>query len=246
MSTRFANVPHSERLRGGLILKPDHPAVQSSHTMFLGRVEDPRSRVHVIQSGKNQRKLGDRVLKGEWKGSPIYSLTLEERATCPSSCHHWLSCYGNNMPFSKRMQADDYLIPAVWSDLKTLSAQHETFVVRLHILGDFYSRKYVIMWRRALQQFKGLRVFGYTAHQPGTELGDAIQATIDAYPEHFRIRVSTNENREGPYAITVMDERDAGRAIVCPAQRGRTSACGTCALCWSGAAWGRAIAFLQH
>ena len=36
------------------------------------------------------------------------------------------------------------------------------FVVRVHILGDFYSPIYVVLWRRWLRLFPALRLFGYS------------------------------------------------------------------------------------
>ncbi len=40
-------------------------------------------------------KLGKKVTKGIYKGYPIFTLTLEERKTCPRSCKHWNNCYGD-------------------------------------------------------------------------------------------------------------------------------------------------------
>jgi hypothetical protein len=40
------------------------------------------SREHMaLKSGANWRKIGGVVLKGIWRGFPIYILNLEERAT---------------------------------------------------------------------------------------------------------------------------------------------------------------------
>ena len=39
-----------------------------------------------LKWGHNSAKVGGRAIRGRWKNLPIYTLTLEERATCPRSC----------------------------------------------------------------------------------------------------------------------------------------------------------------
>ena len=61
-----------------------------------------------LVSGHSNVKIGRDVRKGKlFRGYWIFTLTLEERATCPRSCFHWDTCYGNNMPFSKRINHTD-------------------------------------------------------------------------------------------------------------------------------------------
>lgn len=207
----------------------------------------------VLKPGDNQRKLGKRVMKGAWKGLPLYSLTLEERATCPRTCKQWLNCYGNNMGHAKRFHHGPELESAILTDLVFLSRRHPRgFVVRLHILGDFYSAAYVAFWKRALDSFPALRVFGYTAWQADTPTGAAVAALRDAQWDRFAVR--TSGAADGPRTLvvtgrgTVQTETKlwAMEAIICPAQTGGTSHCGACALCWAPAAKHRPIAFLAH
>ena len=58
----------------------------------------------LLKHPKPKNKLGRLVTKGKFKGYKVFSLTLEERATCPTSCERWGDCYGNNMPFAHRLQ----------------------------------------------------------------------------------------------------------------------------------------------
>jgi hypothetical protein len=215
-------------------------------------VQSPVSR-GVLKPGGYQRKLGGKVLKGAWKGMPIFSLTLEERATCPRSCAQWLNCYGNNMGRSVRYRAGAELEDAITVDLVKLERLHPRgFVVRLHILGDFYSTEYVEFWRAALGIFPGLRVFGYTARQLSDPIGQLIAELRDECWDRFAVR--TSGASAGPRTLvvdkpgTIRTETQlwAQEAIVCPAQTGGTSHCGACALCWSNSAKHRAIAFLAH
>ena len=63
--------------------------------------------VNVLKQSKNA-KIADKgklpvVKKGKFAGYVIFTLTLEERATCPRDCFHWDNCYGNNMAFAHRV-----------------------------------------------------------------------------------------------------------------------------------------------
>jgi hypothetical protein len=128
----------------------------------------------LLKSGMNSRKIGKIVAKGPWKGFPIFTLTLEERATCPRSCQQWANCYGNNMHFAQRISDDGTLTRRLWGELAALGAENpEGFLVRLHVLGDFYSEEYVAFWRAALEEFPQLRIFGFTARIPPDPIGVA-------------------------------------------------------------------------
>lgn len=226
---------HYKASRGGLVIKDTHPAAQDGRTVFPSTVRtDFRS--GVLKSGDNARKLGAIVAKGKWRGFPIFALTLEERATCPRSCVQWTTCYGNNMPFSVRHKSGPELEDAIERDLAYLNRQ-SPFVVRLHILGDFYSVEYVECWENWFSRFPGLHAFGYTAHAPDSEIGRSVKILNGVYSDRCSIRFS------GVNAIVIDAEADRGESIVCPAQTEKTKSCATCALCWASE---KSIAFLRH
>ena len=242
---RFSNTaaPDPGRVVG---LKPGHPALSEARSIF------PSSRVaaerapRLLVSGINQRKLGDRVSKGAWRGFPIFALTLEERKTCPSSCHHWSDCYGNAMPFARRLEHGPALEAGLDREIGELQARHSRgFVVRLHILGDFYSVGYVERWRGWLQAFPALHVFGYTAWGLGTAIGDAVTNLAGQKWDRFAVRLSCEIPGPGR-AITVAASADRAGVVICPAQTGKTACCGTCGVCWSPAARAKTIGFLPH
>lgn len=231
-------------------LDADHSAVVEGRTIFPNRRVDPADVDSLLKSGLHQRKIGDRVTKGAWRGFPIYTLTLEERATCPRSCHHYASCMGNRMSWPTRLAHGAALEARLEVELAGLQRRHRRgFVVRLHILGDFYSVAYVERWQRWLDRFPALRVFGYTAWPATTPIRAAIAAAAAARWERFAIRFSTDPHTEapGPRAVTVVTTetrpKQVGGYIVCPSQTGRAAACGSCALCWATT---RPIAFLLH
>lgn len=239
---------HDSSLRRHPSVKPDghgvvigalHPAYRSGRTIFPSRVFDPSEVRRVLKTGHQNRKIGREVRKGPRRGWPIYMLTLEERATCPRSCQAWGFCYGNQSQASERIVAGAELEAALWSELAELQRRHPTgFMVRLHILGDFYSCAYVEMWERALAAFPALHVFGFTARDPAGEIGQAVLAITGHQWERFAIRFS---GMPGPImAARLGDDPDA---VTCPAQLEKTDCCATCALCWQS---DRSIAFRRH
>lgn len=229
--------------RGARInLHPGHPALVESKTLFPSRVFHASTLPRLLKSGHNASKIGKTVLKGRWAGFPIYTLTLEERATCPRSCEQWATCYGNNMHMAQRIIADDAMEARLWGELRQLNADHPTgFVVRLHVLGDFRDLPYVQLWQDALDEFSALHVFGYTAHEPTSEIGAALSEISYHRWQRFAVRFSGSDRAE--YGAEVVDNADDTENLICPAQTGKTECCATCALCWQTT---RTIAFLRH
>ena len=225
----------------GVTLSALHPAHRSGRSIFPSRVFDPGEVRRVLKDGHQSRKIGNAVQKGPRRGWPIYTLTLEERATCPRTCAAWSICYGNNMQAAERIVAGPELEAALWTELAALQAEHPTgFLIRLHVLGDFYSLDYVGLWARALDAFPALAVFGFTARRIETEIGARLNALAEANWSRFSVRFS---GRPGPVRASRIADGPDDNAITCPAQRGLTDCCATCALCWQS---DRTIAFLRH
>lgn len=217
-----------------MYLEDTNPSVMDGRTIFPSRVKDKQD--SILKSAEHQRKIGSHVTKGKWKGMPIYTLTLEERATCPRSCFHWNSCYGNHMHHAPRQKHGEQMERDLEKELTVLNARHDKgFIVRLHLLGDFYSVSYVMQWGRWLQRFQALHVFGYTARDPLEDIGVALSTVYAAFSERWWIRWSHRDKE------TWLSTGDSG--IVCPAQTGATDCCGTCGLCWTVE---KPIRFLVH
>jgi hypothetical protein len=223
----------------------DNPQIMAGRSLFRRTLVQPDA-VTVFKSGHNSAKIGKQITKGKWRGFPIYTLTLEERATCPTSCKHWRSCYGNNMHMAQRIAHGAALETRIRAEVAVLCAQHPRgFAVRLHVLGDFYSVAYVEMWADLLAKHPQLRAFGFSARWD-YHSDPIARALIDLVGEkwsRFAIRFSNapldacaTRSVEHPYQIP--DD-----AIWCPQQTGKTAACATCALCWQTT---KNIAFVQH
>jgi hypothetical protein len=227
---------------GTIMLGALDPAYRYGRTLFPSRVFDPSEVARVLKDGHQSRKIGKFVTKGPRRGWPLFTLTLEERATCPRSCKAWAFCYGNNMQAAERITPGAELEAALWRELNTLQTQHPGgFMVRLHVLGDFYSTAYVQLWADALDTFPALHVFGFTAHDPAlTEIGAMLMRMATRDWERFAIRFS---GLDGPTLGSQLMPDTHPQAIQCPAQTNATDCCGTCGLCWHSK---RSIAFARH
>jgi hypothetical protein len=228
----------------GVVIGALHPAYSSGRSIFPSRVFDPDEVKRVLKTGHQSRKIGAFVDKGRRKGWPIFTLTLEERATCPRTCREWSACYGNNMQAAERIVAGPELEAALETELRALAGKHPGgFMVRLHVLGDFYSDRYVGFWLRMLGAHPALHVFGFTAHARDSEIGKSIAFIIEARGwERFAIRFSGAQGRTHASRVLGPGETDSA-AILCPAQTGATDCCATCALCWHS---DRSISFRRH
>ncbi len=236
---RFDSVPPTG---AGVAISALHPAHRSARTIFPSRVYDPDEVGRLLKDGHQQRKIGKTVQKGPRRGWPIYTLTLEERATCPRTCKAWAWCYGNAMHAAERITAGPATEAALWDELAGLQRQHPAgFLIRLHILGDFYSLAYVEMWARALDCFLALHVFGFTARSPESEIGAHLWAVTEANWDRFAIRFSGADLPMKSAEIHGL--RGDSKAVLCPAQTGATDCCATCMLCVHSQ---RSIAFRRH
>lgn len=218
-------------------LRADHPALKGT-TIYLKQVKDPCTAKRLLQPASSNAKLSGgsqrAISKGKWKGMPLYSLTLEERSTCPKTCQQWTNCYGNNMPFANRLDhTSSSFLSLLSEEVITLCKKNPNgIVIRLHVLGDFYSVAYVNFWRKLLEQNQNLRIFGYTHNNKSSKIGCAI-AQLNAAGAWIRW-----SDAGGPMSANV-----EGEGITCPEQTGKTASCMTCGLCWSTPL---AINFLGH
>lgn len=182
-----------------------------------------------------------------WKGMTMYSLTLEERRTCPTDCEQWNNCYGNNMPFAHRYDHEHPEFKELLDiQLQELNRKHpEGFVVRLHVLGDFYDSLYAVQWQLWLHDYKNLHVFGYTHHKMTSNVGTILNNINRIYKHRFRIRFSDDWDTDfSAHTSTTEDTvRLLGNGIVCPEQTGQTKSCTTCGYCWAS---DQPVVFIEH
>lgn len=218
--------------------------------MFPGRVFTPDGSELVLKDGCNNSKIGGDVLVGWLKGAYIATLTLPERTTCPKSCRMWRGCYGNSMHYARRWSPGPELEAQLRQEIEIACEKNERVLIRLHVLGDFYSFDYLKLWAEMLDTHDNLHVFGFTAWLPDTQIGSGVARLRSVYPRRFMMRHSGMTGDWGSFTLPFpTKEKIIGDAIVCPEQldgmngskEGRH--CGNCGVCWST---DRAIAFVEH
>lgn len=242
--------PHADRAQAAL--RADHPAVVEGRTLFPSTVVNAADAPRLLVSGRNSAKIGDRILKGPWAGLPVFTLTLEERATCPRSCDVWRECYGNSMPMARRHRHGPDLMRILDVELDTLLALNpKGIAVRLHVLGDFYSTEYAWQWVEWMRLHPLLRVWGYTAHPSESAIGRIIGDANRRFPDRWAVRYSVSPGVPiSPMQATTIwrqpETPNVPEGLVCPASMDKSAACVICGLCWAPEAAGKRIVFLGH
>lgn len=218
--------------------------IREGRTKFGKSVKPHTAMPTILKSGHNNVKIGRDVRKGRLKGYWIYVLSLEERKTCPSSCQHWQTCYGNNMPYATRVDHTAVgFLEALSAEIRRLCRSRKGILIRLHALGDFYSPNYVDFWRAQLMAHKNLAIFGYTARMPDTRIGYEIALLMKHHPSQVFMRYSNGGmSRDSTVTIAGEHARPAN-AFICPEQTAKSACCATCGACW---ATNKNVAFIEH
>lgn len=210
-------------------LRPENPALTNSVTIHPHSRRSPEN-TRLLKPAANNNKLGKGssiIVKGKWRGMPMYQLTLEERATCPSTCPLWDSCFGNNMAFAHRIDHRHHrFLEILAAEISELCVRYRFgVVIRPHVLGDYFSEDYARFWVEQTKKHKNLHIFGYTHWQRGTPIGDII----DKWNDGDRVWVRFSD-AGGPMSANVGTDREG---FTCPEQTGLTESCLTCGACWS-------------
>lgn len=204
----------------------------------------------VLKDGAHNSKIGGDVSVGALAGAKIFTLSFEERVTCPRDCRHWRDCYGNSMHRARRWTYSKDLEKIIDLEVRALCAIHEKVLIRLHVLGDFPNFDYLKLWAGLLDDLDNLHVFGFTAWKTDTRIGAGIARLRKAYGVRFAVRTSGMTGEWGAFTLDFPTEQiRIGDAIVCPEQRSAMGDgkkgihCGNCGACWRSA---KPIAFVQH
>ena len=154
------------------------------------------------------------------------------------------------MPWARRWQGGKELEDRLRVEVAIACEKNDKVLVRLHVLGDFYSFEYLAVWASLLDEHENLFAFGFTAWKQGTEIGDGIARLRRAYLDRFMIRTSNSTGPWGSFTLPFPTKaKMIGDAIVCPEQLDgmegspKGTHCGNCAQCWQH---NRPIAFVEH
>jgi len=143
---------------------------------------------------------------------------------------------GGFIRYAHRFKAGDDLENRLEIELKKLNYIHKFgFVVRLHVLGDFYNIGYVKKWEKWLKMYPNMKVFGYTGYKPDdkikkyAEIGLEILRVRLQNPKRFQIRISDGGNTE----FSANAKEDNYDGFTCPEQTKKVDTCADCGLCWT-------------
>lgn len=208
-------------------------ALEKGCTAYTKQVRSPYSCGMTRVTANKKMGGGDNFITvGEWKDREMFQVSLEERATCPDSCpfKHQGGCYGDNMPFATRLSHDEpeMLLTRLELDLFRYRNACRPPVVRLHVLGDFFSVGYAKFWVEAARSNK-CAVFGFTAHQPDSEIGRVLNA--GRWVDGFRMRFSHYLGPCGALVAGVTPAWDTVESVRCPHEIYGIH-CKDCGLCW--------------
>ena len=137
------------------------------------------------------------------------------------------------MPFAHRFSIEG-LTDKLEIEIAALMKKHpQGIVIRLHVLGDFYSVEYVKFWERMLFEFPELCIFGYTGRELDSPIGSAIHLLNIRYGERFVVRYSRNNESTEMGKWFAAEESFDGKHFECPEQTGKLKDCASCGLCWT-------------
>lgn len=219
---------------------------------FLGRIRPTRmiEKSEAVLQGRSIGGQHAEILKIEPVGDTEVVTIKTSTSTLIAEGFFTHNCYGSGMPRATRWRPGAELEAAIERETAALCAEHEKVLVRLHVLGDWYSVGYVAFWGRLLRRHAGLHVFGFTAHPPETEIGNRLAQLRGLYGRRFSMRHSGQLGPWGSATIDFPTERKTiGDGIVCPEQSSSMAGrddrrhCGSCGVCWSS---DRTVIFIEH
>lgn len=218
-------------------LKPNNPALSKAITIHPKARRSPLD-TNILKSVAANSKMGkggNVITKGKWAGMPMFQMSLEERATCPEDCKQWATCFANNMAFAHRIDHthEDFL-GVLRTEIAALAAKYRYgFVVRPHVIGDYFSPEYAAFWVEQTTLYPNMRVFGFTHRSRDSVIGRMILE----WNKNPKVWVRFSD-QGGDMSANV-----EGEGFACPEQTGKTESCLTCAACWSTT---RAVSFKEH
>ena len=216
-----------------------YTTIYPKNVYTINSLEDYTQYGFKLLKQSNNKKLGKVVKKGIYRNKPLYSLSLVEREMgCPTDCFHWDNCYGNNMPFAHRFKTNNDMIfcNILNTEIFDLLKKHKQGIhIRLHVLGDFFSKYYINWWLELLTCYENVSVYGYTAHSPHSVLGLKVKDTIKKIGfNRFAVRFSNANVNLSANSVELIERKNVNlKSISCPEQYGKVANCVSCALCWN-------------
>ncbi len=96
-----------------------------------------------------------------------------------------------------------------------------------------------------MREFPALHIFGFTAWQPDTDIGIAIENLRSKQWDRFAVRFSDRPNEDCGASVITNEQSKIwnGNGVLCLAEIGKASCCGSCGYCWGSK---KPVTFIEH
>ena len=196
------------------------------------------TQIDLFGEAKVEERKPAQVSKWNTKLGVLPSFSLPVLETCPGKTEFCSRlCYGlngrfarqrmreiyqNNLQASKQAAFVDRMVSEI---LKT-----EARVFRLHVVGDFYSVKYVEKWIEIANRLPGVKFFGSTRSWRVPRLRDAVERFRDLPNVYLRASIDFSHLDRPPCSWGVWSIE--GEGDPCPHDYGLVENCISCMKCW--------------
>jgi hypothetical protein len=148
------------------------------------------------------------------------------------------------MMFAHRIEHGPELEKRIKSEVEELCGTYRGVIIRLHVLGDFYSEMYVMLWGQLLAKYSNLAIWGFTGHSPKSLIGKTIGWVRAKFGDRFAVRFSNAPKYKFSANSADLFKPEKNKSVICPEQTGATESCATCTICW--AAKDMQVLFMTH
>jgi len=133
---------------------------------------------------------------------------------------------------SHRFMGNDALMKRLDDELNLFIHKNikEGILIRLHVVGDFFSVNYVKFWKKMLDIYSNISIFGYTARTPFSDIGKEIVILRSLEWDRFSVRFSNSFEKLSANSENLLGNK---QGIICPEQLDKTKNCASCGLCWN-------------
>jgi len=187
--------------------------LNSIDNKFLNEIKEHKKRTGFLKN--TNKKLG--------KG--IYAFDLPAVVSCPDSSTCFKTCYANKGTFiwKSARTSNEYNFAIAINDLKYLEIELKKEIknkgitaIRIHSSGDFFSKKYFLMWCNIAKVMKNINIFTYSKAPQIKNL--ELPTNLNIIPSIIKYK-NTNYLNYGTYE-DMKNLRNKISGLMCPPSKG--------------------------
>jgi len=196
------------------------------------------TQIDLFGEAKVEERKPAQVSKWNTKLGVLPSFSLPVLETCPGKTEFCSRlCYGLNGRFTRQRMREIYqnnlqaskqaaFVDRMVSEILKTKAR----VFRLHVVGDFYSVKYVEKWIEIANRLPSVKFFGSTRSWRVLRLRDAVERFRDLPNVYLRASIDFSHLDRPPCSWGVWSIE--GEGDPCPHDYGLVETCITWMKCW--------------